>query len=195
MIEDDFIAKDLSIVGPVAAMRTVSHDPTLQGHRRLRVCLAGLHVDRAPVGVPPACVEVRRRDRSRGVADPKRSARWCSIVGKPSSAPARVRSRFARRPARLGHEARAPGAPTPSATTSAGTTPSSSCSRCSTTMCGRAGRCTRNSCAVAGSSVCSSEDDVHLAHDGAAVDAPGPTSGASASPAGPTPWWRRTGTA
>ena len=28
MIEDDFIDKDLSIVGPVAAMRTVSHDPT-----------------------------------------------------------------------------------------------------------------------------------------------------------------------
>ncbi|MEX1007515.1 MAG: depupylase/deamidase Dop [Acidimicrobiia bacterium] len=28
MIEDDFIAKDLSIIGPVAAMRTVSHDPT-----------------------------------------------------------------------------------------------------------------------------------------------------------------------
>ncbi len=28
MIEDDFFDKDLSIVGPVAAMRTVSHDPT-----------------------------------------------------------------------------------------------------------------------------------------------------------------------
>jgi Pup amidohydrolase len=28
MIEDDFIDKDLSIVGPVNAMRTVSHDPT-----------------------------------------------------------------------------------------------------------------------------------------------------------------------
>ena len=28
MIEDGFIAKDLSIVGPVAAVRTVSHDPT-----------------------------------------------------------------------------------------------------------------------------------------------------------------------
>ena len=28
MIEDDFIDKDLSIVGPVAAVRTVSHDPT-----------------------------------------------------------------------------------------------------------------------------------------------------------------------
>ena len=28
MIEDDFIDKDLSIVGPVHAMRTVSHDPT-----------------------------------------------------------------------------------------------------------------------------------------------------------------------
>ena len=28
MIEDGFIAKDLSIVGPVHAMRTVSHDPT-----------------------------------------------------------------------------------------------------------------------------------------------------------------------
>jgi len=29
MVEDGFISKDLSIVGPVAAMRTVSHDPTL----------------------------------------------------------------------------------------------------------------------------------------------------------------------
>jgi Pup amidohydrolase len=28
MIEDGFIAKDLSIIGPVAAMRTVSHDPS-----------------------------------------------------------------------------------------------------------------------------------------------------------------------
>jgi proteasome accessory factor A len=28
MIEDGFIGKDLSIIGPVAAMRTVSHDPT-----------------------------------------------------------------------------------------------------------------------------------------------------------------------
>ena len=28
MIEDGFIDKDLSIIGPVAAMRTVSHDPT-----------------------------------------------------------------------------------------------------------------------------------------------------------------------
>ena len=29
MVEDGFIGKDLSIVGPVAAMRTVSHDPAL----------------------------------------------------------------------------------------------------------------------------------------------------------------------
>src|SRR5216110_85200 len=28
MVEDEFITKDLSIVGPVAAMRVVSHDPT-----------------------------------------------------------------------------------------------------------------------------------------------------------------------
>jgi proteasome accessory factor PafA2 len=28
MIEDDFIDKELSIIGPVAAMRTISHDPT-----------------------------------------------------------------------------------------------------------------------------------------------------------------------
>jgi proteasome accessory factor A len=28
MVEDGFIGKDLSIIGPVAAMRTVSHDPT-----------------------------------------------------------------------------------------------------------------------------------------------------------------------
>jgi len=30
MIEDDFVSKDLSIVSPVAAIRTVSHDPTLR---------------------------------------------------------------------------------------------------------------------------------------------------------------------
>ncbi len=30
MIEDDFLDKDLSIVGPVHAVRTVSHDPTLR---------------------------------------------------------------------------------------------------------------------------------------------------------------------
>src|SRR5205823_12879152 len=28
LIEDDFVDKDLSVVGPVAAMRVVSHDPT-----------------------------------------------------------------------------------------------------------------------------------------------------------------------
>jgi proteasome accessory factor PafA2 len=31
MVEDDFIDKDYSIVSPVAAMRTVSHDPTCRG--------------------------------------------------------------------------------------------------------------------------------------------------------------------
>jgi proteasome accessory factor A len=36
MIEDDFIDKDLSIVGPVAAMRTVSHDPTCRATVELR---------------------------------------------------------------------------------------------------------------------------------------------------------------
>ena len=30
MIEDDFLDKDLSIVGPVQAVRTISHDPTLR---------------------------------------------------------------------------------------------------------------------------------------------------------------------
>jgi len=36
MIEDDFVTKDLSIAAPVAAMRTVSHDPTLRATVELR---------------------------------------------------------------------------------------------------------------------------------------------------------------
>ena len=36
MIEDDFLTKDLSIAAPVAAMRTVSHDPSLRATVELR---------------------------------------------------------------------------------------------------------------------------------------------------------------
>ena len=66
MIEDEFIDKDLGIIGPVHAVRTVSHDPTLASHRRARERWF-VHRDRAAVGVPPARAEVRRRDRPRAL--------------------------------------------------------------------------------------------------------------------------------
>ncbi len=74
MIEDGFIDKDLSISGPVPAMRTVSHDPT---------CRAT--IDIASLGRCTAIevqweflrlgAEVRRRDRPRSRAAATRSAR------------------------------------------------------------------------------------------------------------------------
>ena len=103
MIEDDFIDKDLSIIGPVHAVRTVSHDPTLPGHARARRRRL-VHRGRAAVGVPAPRPEVRRRDRARGVrrrdvgGDVLR--RW-----EAGAHPARARPDGPRRPARLGHEA------------------------------------------------------------------------------------------
>ena len=85
MIEDGFIDKDLSISAPVAAMRTVSHDPTLQAT-----------VDCASLGRCTAielqweflrlAAQVRRRDRPRVRAAATRSARWCSTGGSRCSA-------------------------------------------------------------------------------------------------------------
>ena len=66
MIEDEFIDKDLGIVGPVHAVRTVSHDPALHADGRARGRRL-VHRARAPVGVPAPRTEVRRRDRPRAV--------------------------------------------------------------------------------------------------------------------------------
>ena len=67
MIEDDFIDKDYSIVSPVPAMRTVSHDPTLPRARSSSPSGGTVHRGRPAVGVPPPRAEVRRRRRPRGV--------------------------------------------------------------------------------------------------------------------------------
>ena len=101
MIEDGFIDKDLSISRPVAAIRTVSHDPTLQAtvdaaRRR------SLHRGRAAVGVPAPGPEVRRRDRPRacggeddrrprarplgsGARRPRVATRWSSTASSTGS--------------------------------------------------------------------------------------------------------------
>ena len=102
MIEDEFIDKDLSIIGPVSAMRTVSHDPTchatvelLDGGRLTAVelqweflRLAQKYADE--IGLEACGGEGRRRPGARTMG---------SGVGR-----ARARSARARRPARLGHE-------------------------------------------------------------------------------------------
>ena len=105
MIEDGFIDKDLSISAPVAAIRTVSHDPTLQATVDCSVARS-LHRDRAAVGVPAPRAQVRRRDRPRVVrrrGDRRARARPLGSRARRT----RVRPAVARRPARLGHEARA----------------------------------------------------------------------------------------
>ncbi len=91
MIEDDFIDKDLSIIGPVHAVRTVSHDPTLSGHARARRRRL-VHRGGAAVGVPAPRPEVRRRDRARGVRRRGRRRRRAPPAGKrcsPSSSATR----------------------------------------------------------------------------------------------------------
>ena len=125
MIEDDFIdPKDLSIVGPVPAMRTVSHDPTCRA--TVELADGGAHDrGRAAVGVPAPRAEVRRRDRPRRCAAATTSAPGARALGARARC-ARARPVDARRPARLGHEALAARARTPSATGSSGATRSSS---------------------------------------------------------------------
>ena len=94
MIEDGFIDKDLSISSPVAAIKPVSHDPTLQATVDSRVARA-LHVDRAAVGVPAARPQVRRRDRPRVVrrrSDRRAGARPLGSRCSARSNPTRRRS-------------------------------------------------------------------------------------------------------
>ena len=116
--------------------------------------------------------------------------RWESVLADLERDPMR-----ARRPARLGHEAVAARGLRATATASSGTTRSSSLldlqyhdvrpDRSLYERLVRAGKVER----------LVDEDDVHRGDDGAAGDAPGRTSGASAWPAGPTRWSRPTGTA
>ena len=85
MIEDGFIDKDLSISSPVAAIKTVSHDPVAAGDGRLSPTRA-LHRDRAAVGVPAAGAQVRRRERPRMLRPRSDRHAWCSTAGRRCSA-------------------------------------------------------------------------------------------------------------
>ena len=101
MIEDRFITTDLGIDGPVAALRAVSHDPTLRelitmndGRRLTAVQLQGEYLELARKYVDDrlgsdADAADRRRARPLGVgADPARSRTRCcaraSSTGWPS---------------------------------------------------------------------------------------------------------------
>ena len=150
MIEDDFIDKDLSIVGPVAAMRTVSHDPTcratvelLDGGRITAVelqweflrlaqkyadeigleCCGGDDVGRQVLGALGS--GARRRSSA------TRSHSTASSTGSRSGVAPR---------------------PTSTATASSGTIPSCRCSTCSTTTSAPTGRSTSAWCGRARSS-------------------------------------------
>ena len=144
MVEDGFIDKDLSIANPVPSMRTVSHDVSLpRDGRRRRPRF--VHRDRAAVGVPAARAEVRGRDRPRSVRRRRDRRPGARPLGADARR-ARARPVRARRPARLGHEVEPAAGVRRPRRPRAGTTPSSSCSRCSTTTSGPADRCTRGWC-------------------------------------------------
>ena len=192
MIEDGFIDKDLSISSPVAAIRAVSHDPTLQAT-----------VDCASLG---RCTAIELQWEflrlARKYAD--ETGLECAApktIGTHGARPLGIRARrtrvrpvVARRPARLGHQARAAPRVRRARRARRGTTRSSSCSRCSTTTCARAARSTRSSCAAAGSSA-SSTRTTSSPRWPIRPSPPGRISGARASRAGPTRWSPRTGTA
>ena len=91
MIEDGFIDKDLSISSPVAAMRTVSHDPTCRATVELaelgRCTAVELQWEFLRLGA-----QVRRRDRPRVAAAARSSAtqvldRWEAVLGALESDP------------------------------------------------------------------------------------------------------------
>ena len=151
MIEDDFIDKDLSIIGPVHAVRTVSHDPTCRATLELVdggsctavelqwefLRLAQKYADET--GLEECGGEDGRRRRAPALGS--------------GAHPARARPDGPRRPARLGHEARRCSRPTSPATAWPGTTRSSRCSTCSTTTCGPSARCMSGWCGRVRSSV------------------------------------------
>ena len=149
MIEDGFIEKDLSIIGPVAAMRTVSHDPTcratvelLDGGRITAVELQWEFLRLAQKYADETGLDACGGDEVGGMVlaagspcSPTSSAtRWCSTASSTGSPSCRCCR------------------PTRTATASTGPTPSSRCSTSSTTTSGPTGRSTRGSCGRARSS-------------------------------------------
>ena len=78
MIEDEFVDKDLGIIGPVHAVRTVSHDPTLARHGRARRAAA-----RAPRSSCSGSSSASRR------STPTRPASSCAAVTSATSCCAR----------------------------------------------------------------------------------------------------------
>ena len=103
MVEDGFIDKDLSIIGPVAAMRTVSHDPTcratvelLDGGRITAVELQWEFLRLAQKYADETGLDACGGDEVGGMV----LARWESVLADLERDPM-----AARRPARLGHQA------------------------------------------------------------------------------------------
>ena len=194
MIEDGFIDKDLSIARPVPAMRAVSHDPT---------CRAT--VDVASLG---RCTAIELQWEflrlARKYADEtgleacggdEIGGQSCSTGGSTTLHRARARSVRARRPARLGHEVRTCCARTSTATTCEWNDPKLELldlqyhdvrpGRSLYERLVRAGKVER----------LVDEADVDDRDGRPARRPPGRISAARASPAGPTRWSPRTGTA
>ena len=147
MIEDGFIDKDLSIANPVprcARCRTTSSLRATVDVADLGSCT----VDRAAVGVPATRAQVRGRDRTRSVRRRRDRRPGARPLGADARR-ARARSLRARRSARLDHEVEPAAGVRRPRQPRAGTTPSSSCSRCSTTTSGPGDRCTRSWCSRA----------------------------------------------
>ena len=193
MIEDDFIDKDLGIVGPVHAVRTVSHDPTLPATLELVdggsctaielqwefLRLAQKYADET--GLEQCGGEASATDVLR---------RWEATLTA-----ARARPDEPRRPARLGHEAvAARGVPRPGRARR-GTTPSWRCSTSSTTTSARSVRCTSGWCGPGRSSASSTRRTVSEAMTEPPGADAGILPGHSAWRGGPTPWSPPTGTA
>ncbi len=105
MVEDGFIEKDLSIIGPVERDAHRVARPHVPGHGRAARRWAH-HRSRAAVGVPAVGAEVRRRDRPRRLRWRRRRRHGAGALGVGAHRP-RARPDAARRPARLGHQARA----------------------------------------------------------------------------------------
>ena len=121
MIEDRFITADLTVDGPVAALRAISHDPTL----RSTVTLTDgrkLTGDPAPAGVPRPGPQVRRGPVRRRRRRPDRRRPGALGVG---ARPARARPDAVRRASSTGSPSSSCSSSTASATGSTGTTPSS----------------------------------------------------------------------
>ena len=89
MIEDGFIDRDLSVEGPVAALRDVSHDPTL---RHLVTLRDGRRLTARPAaaGVPRPGPQVRRGPLRRRRRRPdRRRARALGVGARPASSATR----------------------------------------------------------------------------------------------------------